>query len=203
VVHASREIDAIDERGLREAAGLVVTWAAGNEGPGPGTLRSPAIYSINAYQIFSIGAVNATNYPAPYPIASFSSRGPTPCTPYSPDNIKPEICAPGVDVYSSYNSGGYTNMSGTSMAGPHIAGIVALMREACPDCDYITIKQALMSTAIDYGSAGQDNTYGWGFVDGYNAVLAVMGNRGRVQGIIRDAANLNPLPAQVQAKQGP
>jgi len=188
-----------------EAAGPVITWSAGNEGPGASTLRSPAIYSINSRQIFAVGAVDATNFNAPYPIASFSSRGPTQCTPAVPDNIKPEISAPGVDVYSSLAGqlgGPYGNLSGTSMAGPHIAGVVALMREACPDCDYITIKDALMATAIDYGTAGQDNTYGWGFVDGYNAVLAVMGNLGRVMGTVRDAATLTPLQANVQVVGG-
>ncbi len=186
-----------------EAAGPVVTWSAGNEGTSG--LRSPAIYSINSRQIFSVGAVDATNFNAPYPIAGFSSRGPTPCTPAVPDNIKPEISAPGVDVYSALAGslgGPYGNLSGTSMAGPHVAGIVALMREVCPDCDYITIKDAIMATAIDYGAAGQDNTYGWGFIDGYNAVLAVSGDRGRVMGIVRDAETLDPLQSLVQVVGG-
>ena len=185
-----------------EAAGPVVTWSAGNEGTSG--LRSPAIYSINATQIFSVGAVDASAYPNdPYPIAGFSSRGPTPCTPAIPNNIKPEISAPGVNVYSSVPGGTYEgNWSGTSMAGPHVAGIVALMREACPDCDPTTIKTVIMETAIDYGAAGDDNTYGAGFIDGYNAVLAVMGNRGRVMGIVRDAETLNPLQSLVEVVGG-
>jgi hypothetical protein len=79
------------------------------------------------------------------------------------------------------------------MAGPHVAGIVALMREACPDCDYITIKEAIMSTAIDagYGPAGQDNQFGHGFIDGYAAVLSVV-DLGRISGVADDG--LNPLP---------
>ncbi|MCB9357911.1 MAG: S8 family serine peptidase [Calditrichaeota bacterium] len=170
-----------------EAAGPVITWSAGNESTSG--LRSPAIYSLNAYQIFSVGAVDATNFTAPYPLASFSSQGPTPCTPASPDNIKPEISAPGVDVYSSVPGGGYNGFySGTSMAGPHVAGVVALMREACPDCDHVTIKDAIMSTAIDYGTAGQDNQYGYGFIDAYESVLAVS-NLGRVCGVVTDGVN--------------
>ena len=170
-----------------EAAGPVITWSAGNEGTSG--LRSPAIYSLNAYQIFSVGAVDATNYSAPYPIASFSSRGPTPCTPAEPDNFKPEICAPGVDVYSSVPGGGYNGTySGTSMAGPHVAGVVALMREACPDCDHMTIKDAIMNTAIDYGTAGQDNIYGHGFIDAYEAVLSVS-NLGRIGGNVTDGTD--------------
>ncbi|NUO18509.1 S8 family serine peptidase [bacterium] len=173
-----------------EAAGPVITWSAGNESTSG--LRSPAIYSINAYQIFSVGAVDATNFPAPYPLASFSSQGPTPCVPAVPDNIKPEISAPGVNVYSSVPGGGYSSgYSGTSMAGPHVAGVVALMREACPNCDHITIKDAIMQTAIDYGPAGQDNQYGHGFIDAYDAVVAVSA-LGRVCGVVRDASN-NPI----------
>lgn len=185
-----------------EAAGPVITWSAGNEGTSG--LRSPAIYSLNAYQIFSVGAVDATNYSAPYPLASFSSQGPTPCTPASPDNIKPEICAPGVDVYSSIPGGGYSgSYSGTSMAGPHIAGVVALMREACPNCDHITIKDAIMNTAHDYGTGGDDNQYGHGFVDAYDAVVAVS-SLGRVNGIVRESGTNNPIPgARVGITSGP
>lgn len=76
------------------------------------------------------------------------------------------------------------------MAGPHVAGIVALMRQACPDCDPITIKEALINTAIDsgYGSVGNDNTFGFGFIDGYAAVTAVF-NLGRVSGVVMTSGN--------------
>jgi subtilisin family serine protease len=186
-----------------EAAGVVVTWSAGNEGPTASSMRAPATFSFNATQIFSVGAVDAGAYPTtPYPIASFSSRGPTICTPFSPDNIKPEVCAPGVNVYSAAPGGGYQLMSGTSMAGPHVAGVVALMREACPNCDPTTIKQTLLNTAIDYGTVGQDNTYGYGFVDAYEAVLAVMGGMGRLMGTIRDANTNLPLAGTVSVIGG-
>ena len=86
-------------------------------------------------------------------------------------------------------------MDGTSMAGPHISGIVALMREACPDCDPQTIKEALISTAIRTGyvtpPATENNTFGNGFVDGYAAVSAVF-SLGRVDGYV--TAGGNPLP---------
>lgn len=170
-----------------EAVGPVVSWSAGNEGASG--LRTPAIHSFNAYQIFSVGAVDAQDGAAPFPIASFSSLGPTPCTPASPDNIKPEISAPGVNIYSSVPGGGYDGTySGTSMAGPHVAGVVALMREACPDCDHITIKDAIMQTALDQGPAGQDNTYGHGVIRAYEAVLAVS-NLGRIGGVVTDGVN--------------
>ena len=159
--------DAID---ACEAAGVVVTFSAGNEGPSPQTHRSPANICNTTTVNFSVGAVDAEYYGWPYPICSFSSRGPSDCDGVT---IKPEVVAPGYYVYSCYNNGGYTRMSGTSMAGPHVAGVVALMRQANPNVDVQTIKEILMSTAHDLGTAGEDNDYGWGFIDAYEAVMAV------------------------------
>jgi subtilisin family serine protease len=154
-----------------EAAGVVVTFSAGNEGPSPQTHRSPANICKSPTVNFSVGAVDAEYYSWPYPICSFSSRGPSDCDGVT---IKPEVSAPGYYVYSSYPTGGYTRMSGTSMAGPHVAGVVALMRQANPNADVQTIKQILMNTARDEGTPGEDNDYGWGCIDAYAAVLAVM-----------------------------
>ena len=56
------------------------------------------------------------------------------------------------------------------MASPHVNGAVALMREACPDLSVEEIKQILLETAYDLGTAGDDNTYGWGMIDAYEAV---------------------------------
>jgi hypothetical protein len=188
-----------------EAGGTVVVFAAGNEGTSG--LRSPSTYSLNETQIFSVGAVDASAYPTtPYPIASFSSQGPTPCTPASPNNIKPEISAPGVNVYSSIPGGGYDGTwSGTSMATPHIAGVVALMRQACPNCDPTTIKMALMNTAVETGyitpPATENNVFGNGFVDAYAAVVAVS-NLGRVEGYVRDASNVAIAGALVKNVAG-
>jgi bacillopeptidase F len=160
-----------------EAAGVVVTFSAGNEGPSARTLRSPANICHTSTTNFAIGAVDATNYNFPYPIASFSSRGPSDC-----DGItkKPEVVAPGVEVYSSVPGGGYeqNGWDGTSMAGPHVAGVVALMRQADPNLDVDSIKQILMRTAVDLGTSGEDNDYGWGIIDAYAAVSAVLFEHG-------------------------
>ena len=180
-----------------EAAGVVVTFSAGNEGPGSQTLRSPADRADTPYNCFSIGAVDATNYGYPYPIASFSSRGPSGCDGVS---IKPEVCAPGVDVYSSVPGGGYQQWgwSGTSMAGPHVAGVVALMREANPNLTVDEIKNVLMITSHDFGSEGEDNTYGMGFIDAYESVLMVMGGIGYLVGTVTDANTGDPIPADLE-----
>jgi subtilisin family serine protease len=180
-----------------EASGVVVTWSAGNEGAWFQTLRSPADRATTPYNVFSVGAVDATNYTYPYPIADFSSRGPSGCG--GPYEIKPEVCAPGVDVYSCVNTGGYEGgWSGTSMAGPHVAGVVALMREAHPDLTVEQIKEILMYTAHDFGEEGEENTYGRGFIDAYEAVVTVMNGVGVLRGRITDAASGEPIPADLE-----
>jgi len=171
-----------------EAAGVVVTFSAGNEGPGPGTLRSPGDRATTSTNCFTIGS---TSYNSPYTISSFSSRGPSLCG--GEFAMKPEVSAPGESILSSYPGGGYVYMDGTSMAGPHVAGVVALMREAAPDLEVNTIKEILMATAIDLGVEGEDNTYGHGIVDAYAAVLMVLENVGTVAGNVTDADTGLPL----------
>jgi subtilisin family serine protease len=185
-----------------EAAGVVLTWSAGNEGPSSTTLRSPADRATTLYNCFSVGS---TLTYAPYNISSFSSRGPAgpSCGPVE-NRTKPEISAPGSDVYSSVPGGGYGFKSGTSMAGPHVAGVVALMRSANPNVDVITIKQVLMETANDLGTVGEDNTYGHGFLDAYEAVLYVMGGIGYIEGtVVDDVTGLPIAGARVEVLDGP
>jgi bacillopeptidase F len=152
-----------------EAAGTVVVFAAGNEGAGG--LRRPADRATDAYRNLAVAAVDANT--SGWPIASFSSRGPTFCTPNGLAAIKPDIAGPGVNVRSSYPGQTYAFFSGTSMATPHIAGVVALMRQADPNIAVDAIKQIIYETAFDLGAAGEDNSYGWGMIDAYEAVARV------------------------------
>jgi subtilisin family serine protease len=145
-----------------EAAGVVVIWAAGNEGPTVGSVRYPAnstnVYSTN----FSVGNVNSVDT-AIYPN---SSRGPSPCT---GDPTKPEVVAPGVSIRScvnvSFSDTSYNPMTGTSMSAPHVSGGAALLRQIAPNATPAQIKQALFVSAIDKGSVGDDNTYGNGLLN--------------------------------------
>ncbi len=192
----SRWWEAIDNC---EAAGVVLTWSAGNEGPGFMTIGSPADRADTPYNCFSIGST--LRYP-PFTISGFSSRGPSGCG--GPYAVKPEVVAPGSDIYSAYNDGGYTVMSGTSMAGPHVAGVVALIRCANPDLDVASIKQVLMETAMDLGDEGEDNIYGWGIVNAYDAVVMVLEGYGAATGTVSNSATGLPIPgAQVCALNGP
>ena len=154
-----------------EAAGAAVVFAAGNEGPSAQTLRWPANRITTPYNCFSVGAING-HYDS-YPIASFSSRGPSQC---DGQTIKPEVVAPGVNVRSSVPGGGYSsNYSGTSMACPHVAGAVALLRQVNPNASVDTIKWALMESAQDLGNAGEDNTYGYGIINVLHAIDLIPG----------------------------
>ncbi|MBC8478254.1 S8 family serine peptidase [bacterium] len=155
-----------------EAAGSLVVFAAGNEASVG--LRSPASRATTEYSTFSVGALDISNPDNPY-VASFSSRGPSLCTTDPILMIKPEVSAPGVNIYSSVPGGGYAGgWSGTSMACPHVAGLAGLMRSANPGLDVTTMKQIIMDTAIDIDATGNDNNTGWGMIDCYEAVLAVL-----------------------------
>ena len=143
-----------------EAAGIVILFCAGNEGPGAETIGRPPDRATDDYMCFSVGAVDAED--PSWEIAGFSSRGPSRCTPGGEEAIKPEIVAPGVGVRSSIPGGGYGPKDGTSMATPHLNGVVALMRQAAPNMSVNHIKQILFDTAVDLGDEGEDNTYGWG-----------------------------------------
>ena len=105
------------------AAGIMMVVSAGNEGPGCQTVAEPpARYD----DVFSVGATNSLGE-----ITGFSSRGPVPEA--AAGLLKPDIAAPGANIRSSVPGGGYGLADGTSMAGPHVAGLVALMWSANPE----------------------------------------------------------------------
>jgi subtilisin family serine protease len=156
------------------AAGIVYVAAAGNDGSQCSTIaHSPAIYQAS----FTVGATNNLDN-----IASFSSRGPVlvldPLHPYR----KPDVSAPGVGVRSSLIGGTYGNLSGTSMAAPHVAGLVALVISANPDLagQVDTIEDIIERTAFprtttqacggDSATQVPNNVFGWGRIDALAAV---------------------------------
>lgn len=147
-----------------ENAGILNPFSAGNEGPDASTVGFPAMMAFDEMNTFSVGALNANT--AGFPIAGFSSHGPTTCTEVPGSiSIKPEVSAPGVDVRSCTGHDGYGYLSGTSMACPHVAGAMLLLREAFPTVSNQDIKVALFETATDLGDEGEDNVYGNGMID--------------------------------------
>ncbi|MBK9980911.1 MAG: S8 family peptidase [Saprospiraceae bacterium] len=156
--------------------GVVVVVSAGNDGSGCSSVTSPAaIYEAS----FSVGATAENDT-----IAGFSSRGPVAVD--SSFRTKPNVSAPGVHVRSVKLGGGYVRSSGTSMAGPHVVGLVALMISANPSLagKVDLIEDIIESTCVPKttdqncgnipGSQVPNNTYGYGRVDALAAVQAAL-----------------------------
>jgi serine protease AprX len=148
-----------------QAAGLVVAVAAGNDGAGTCTIGTPGA----ATGALTVGAM-ADTAALGFSQAPFSSRGPT-----ADGRIKPDISGPGVRITSAAaNTGnGYAEYSGTSMATPFVAGLSLLMREANTALTPQQVRDAMTTTATDWGRTGNDGEYGAGRLDAYAALKAV------------------------------
>ncbi len=155
-----------------KAAGIVVVASAGNSGPRCETI---AFVPGMLEEAFVVGATNQVDT-----IAGFSSRGAVSAD--SSMRMKPDISAPGVGVYSSVLNHGYSYFSGTSMAGPHVAGLVALMVGANPKLagQVDTIQEIIKRTAdpktFDQDCSGLSGLavpnpiYGYGRINSLRAV---------------------------------
>ena len=135
------------------AAGVVSAVAAGNEFGelGFGSISSPAtaanVISVSA----STGGHGAVDIDTP---TSFSSAGPTPYTLL----FKPDVSAPGTGVASAAPGGGFVELTGTSMAAPHVAGAAALLLQRHPDWTPAQVKSALALTADPVRTDGREVT---------------------------------------------
>jgi len=158
------------------AAGILTVQSAGNKGPECGTISDPAaIYAAS----LTVGATDSADT-----IANFSSRGPV--TRDGSNRLKPEVVAPGVSVRSSLPDSEYGQMSGTSMAAPHVAGLAALLISARPylQGNVTFLEETIRMTAVPkttsescggvLGSQIPNNTYGWGRIDAWQAIQAVL-----------------------------
>ncbi|MEO1628460.1 MAG: S8 family peptidase, partial [Bacteroidota bacterium] len=159
-----------------KTAGIVVVVSAGNSGSGCNTVNTPAAIYENS---FSVGATNSSDN-----IAGFSSRGPV--TVDGSGRAKPNVSAPGVAVRSCIRNGRYASFQGTSMAGPHVAGAVALIISADPGLagQVEVIESALETTSVGRtttqncggvsGSSIPNNTYGYGRIDALAAINSLL-----------------------------
>ena len=143
---------------LLRAAGINVVFSSGNQGPNPGTSVSPA----NNPSSYAVGSVDSS-----LNVSAISGRGPSACT----GGIYPNIVAPGIDIKTSdLTFGGifpnsYAFVSGTSAAAPHVAGAMALLRQAYPDATVMEIETALAQSAYDIDVVGVDNNSGSGLIN--------------------------------------
>lgn len=138
--------------------GIIPIVAVGNEGPG--TSRSPGNYET----VLSVGAQDRDGS-----VAEFSSNQ----TFISPEErVVPDIIAPGVDIVSASRGGGYCEMSGTSMATPHVAGLAALLVEAKPNASVEEIENAIRYTASKIENSFHSRAR-YGAVDARRALAAI------------------------------
>lgn len=128
--------------------GAVVIGAAGNTSAYDATAASDLMTIVAATD-------SADNR------ASWSTYGPS-----------VDMAAPGVGIYTTTSGGGYGSWSGTSAATPVVAGVAALLISANPALKPADIDKILQTTALDRGTVGKDDYYGYGRIDAAAAVLA-------------------------------
>jgi thermitase len=125
------------------ANGILIVAAAGNDGSS--ALTYPAAYP----QVVSVAAVDRHDQRAPFSTANYDV----------------EVAAPGVDILSTWNDGGYRTESGTSMATPYAAGVAALIAGRNPAGGPAAWRSKLTSAVDDLGVPGRDPQYGFGRVN--------------------------------------
>ncbi|MGB9721484.1 MAG: S8 family serine peptidase [bacterium] len=155
--------------------GVFPVFAAGS-GQGYGTINSPASFCTVA----GVGATRPNDT-----IANFSSQGPAPNIPpinnpqywYYPEwnLLKPDFCAPGVNIRSCSNNGGYATFSGTSFATPHLTGGTAILLQKNPNLTLSEIYSAFKDNCDmpSWGGPYPNNTYGWGRINLWKALKDV------------------------------
>lgn len=146
-------VDPVEETVNRLSAerGVLFVAAAGNSGPGAGTLESPG----SADAALAVGSVDTSEV-----IAPSSGRGPR----AGGGAVKPDVTAPGVEITAASAPGsriagevgeqppGYVTISGTSMATPHVAGAAALLKQQHPQWTNTELKAALVAGARPGGA---------------------------------------------------
>ncbi|MFL0364693.1 S8 family serine peptidase [Pseudobacillus sp. 179-B 2D1 NHS] len=125
--------------------GIVLVGAAGNDGLAAGT-GNTVDYPAKYDSVIAVAAVDRY-----LKRGSFSSTG-----------NEVEVSAPGVDVLSTYTDGRYAYMSGTSQATPHIAGLLALLKQQHPALSGSTLRNELLKQTTDLGTPGRDPWHGYG-----------------------------------------
>lgn len=122
---------------------VVLVAAAGNDS------TSQPSYPSAFPEVLSVSAVNPDGSRA-----DFSNYG---------DYI--DVTAPGVSIPSTYFKNRYASLSGTSMASPHVAGLVGLILSINPRLSNQQVMNIIRSSAIDIGDKGVDNDFGHGIID--------------------------------------
>src|SRR5207247_4990948 len=131
---------------------VLVIASAGTDG------KSTVLFPAGYPGVMAVGASTPTN-----DRAVFSTYG-----------SHLSVIAPGVDIYSTIPGGGYSLMSGTSMAAPHVAGVAALILALSPGLSPAQVRSQIERTATHLGSSAFDPQFGWGVVDAAAALRALV-----------------------------
>jgi subtilisin family serine protease len=165
-----------------KAAGIIPIFAAGNSGPGCGTIDTPANSIVG---VIAVGGTTLDDN-----IYQLSGKGPS-----GYGQMKPDLTAPGQGIKSAAHTAddAYIGKSGTSMATPHVAGVVALLKSQQPDLSYFDLRkflyrnvdQQLPGTGLNCGGVEEVNfpnhAFGYGRVNAYKSVKALQESSRLVQ----------------------
>ncbi len=153
---------------ILNAVNIAVVFSAGNYGPGVGSSVEPA----NNPGSLAVGSVDFYG-----DVLFSSSRGPSACN----GGTFPHLVAPGKDIFTAGLTGGGSNpsaiayMTGTSIAAPHVAGAMAVLKGAFPDATLAELEAAIQGGALDLGAVGPDNASGAGYLDVVEAYYLLAG----------------------------
>nr|BAD99234.1 SC protease [Bacillus sp. KSM-LD1] len=164
------------------AADIYPVFAAGNttltNPGGPGSVAVPANYP----ESYAVGATDVNMN-----LGSFSLQGPSPY-----GEMKPEVSAPGVNIRSATPGSNYQGgWNGTSMAAPHVAGAVALLKQVNSSLSIDEIAEILENTATPRTNAqypeAPNNGFGHGIINVHDAVSSIISGLGKIKGqVVRD-----------------
>lgn len=157
-------------------ANIFPEFSAGNTGlfnpGGPGSIANPANYP----ESFATGATDVEDN-----LAEFSLRGPSPY-----EEIKPDISAPGVNIRSSVPGNGYAVKNGTSMSGPAVSAVAAMLRQVDSTLSVDDMEEILMDTAVPMTNEeyqeSPNNGFGHGLVNAFEAVSFIAEGVGAIEG---------------------
>ena len=160
-------------------AGLLLVAAGGNESNG--VIDSPA----DCAGVIAVGATDSQDK-----LASFSNS----------DNlmITKGVTAPGVGIYTTDLSGGYTTASGTSFSSPMTAGLAALIWSAKPSYSADQVWTTIKNSADDLGAPGPDRDFGWGRINALKALRLAVTGTSQFAGTLKAVAYPNPFRPGVQ-----
>jgi hypothetical protein len=207
---------------LTEALGYMATQSVGVINMSLGTTRNhppleAAIQAVRARGITVVASAgnfqesnpNAPIYPASYNgvIAVANIQNNDTVAPSSSNGNWVDVAAPGTNILSTWdlrqptgnfpnNDANYNVISGTSMASPLVAGLVALMKSVRPDLSPDEVETILKGTARDLGSPGADPQFGAGLINASSAVAAAAS-------YVRPAAPAPPAPAPIPTPAPP